>query len=676
MPLPTAAELTDPNVTEAQFKNGLADLLNSILSKQEINSNALFKPVALTSTSDLNDYVTTGLYYLTYSEHASTSRNFPAAASGVLRVQNRGANLVHQEYITTGNIFVRALGATEWTAWTKFATEKTLQDSNNALAQSLQDASDALTQNLQSYADTSVQTAINTVSFEINDIKNEISELSIHTDVTADNFDFAITDSNGNVVQGIKKSGAFYAQQIETDNINLSNDSIESYLSNKYAFAITDESGNTAFAVTNDGEVIFDGGVVEEASINIKHKKTDWIHGHTYGQSLSRGSGSYPVVSTSQPFNNLTFASGVLPRLSDDHDYTNTKPLVEQRWSSSSAEGESPTSGMLNKITELALADGNSLVMFGASSGQGGTRLENLSKGTTRYNEQLEMYQAAYNLAQSLGLSYSVGVIGFVQGESNYNADTSRNAYKSMMVKLKRDFDADICVITKQDFVPVMVTYQTASHFVASPRRDHTNIALAQWDAHRENKDIVMACSMYAIEYLTDNLHLTADSSLQLGKYLGKAAYKTMRYANGLSDMPFSPLEPIQAIWQGMVIDITFNVPTGNLTLDTTLVSQTHNYGFDIWIGDAVQANAISSVNIVDKNRVRIVLNNVYENAVLSYARGRPTDPVASGSINGPRGNLRDQAGDTDNYLDSKGVTRYMHNWCVIFQFSQNTGFN
>lgn len=506
-------------------------------------------------------------------------------------------------------------------------------------------------------------------TLKVNDLETSSASI-INTDDSI--FSFAIIDPSGNVGFGLKKDSTLKVSDLETSSASLikADDSVFSYV-------ITDSQGNVAFGIRYDGS-IFPECKPQPIEIprNMKPQKTDVQHGGTYGQSLGRGSGSYPVVSNIQYHMNMTFKSGVLARLSDPHDYSDTKPLIEERWKANSAEGESPTSGMLNKISELAQVDGEKIVFLGASSGQGGAALESLSKGTTRYNEQLAMYQAGFDLFQSRGLSYAVTDIGFVQGESNYNRGNSRKEYKQLEVQLKRDFDADIQAITNQDFIPIMTTYQTASHHVAVPRRDHVNIALAQWDAHRENEDIVMACSMYAIEYLADNLHLTADSSQQLGKYLGKAAYKTRQYALGVEDKTFRPLEPERVLWQGKVIEIEFNVPVGDLTFDTNLVKETFNHGFDIWIEDVVQETAIKSVLIVDKNRIRIVLNQSYENALLSYARGRPSEPVASGPINGPRGNIRDQAGDTDNYLDSKGMTRYMHNWCVIFQYSQTTGFN
>ena len=500
-------------------------------------------------------------------------------------------------------------------------------------------------------------------------VVDAVSKIPIYTDIDAPSVVYAITDSSGNVVSSIDDEGVttLAALKVGSDTSLLSIESAE------FVYAITDSSGNVVFGIKKDGTIYpSNTNSSVKSDVNINLQKTDWMHVNTYGQSLSRGSGSRPVVSTTQSYNNLTFTSGVLPRLSDaQHDYTGTKPLIEERWDAAGAEGESPTSGMANEISKLGAADSADFILFGASSGQGGMRLEYLNKGTKRYLEQLAMYQAAYALAQARNLSYSVSFIGFVQGESNYNADTTRIDYKNMLVQLKRDFDTDIKLITKQAFSPVMVTYQTASHFVAVPRRDNPVIAYAQWDAHRENNDIVMACAMYELEYLSDNLHLTADSSQQLGRYLGKAAYHMWRYTQGLTDKPFRPLEPTAIIWQDKLVDITFKVPVGSLTLDTTLVTQTSNYGFDVWVGDVLQPNAITSVTVIDGSRVRIVLDKAYSDASISYARGRSGNPASSGPINGARGNLRDQAGDTDNYVDSLGFTRYMHNWLIIFELKQ-----
>ena len=120
---------------------------------------------------------------------------------------------------------------------------------------------------------------------------------------------------------------------------------------------------------------------------------------------------------------------------------------------------------------------------------------------------------------------------------------------------------------------------------------------------------------------------------------------------------------------QGRIIDIEFN--KSGLVLDTTLVTKTHNFGFDIWQNDVLQ-NIITSVAVVDKNRVRIALNaDLPYDAYLTYARGRDGDPFKSGSVGGARGNLRDSNGDTDNYTDRQGK-KYMHNWCVAFEIKLN----
>jgi hypothetical protein len=68
-------------------------------------------------------------------------------------------------------------------------------------------------------------------------------------------------------------------------------------------------------------------------------------------------------------------------------------------------------------------------------------------------------------------------------------------------------------------------------------------------------------------------------------------------------------------------------------------------------------------------NRVLIALNYSPQSGdFITYGRGRPGDPASCGPQDGPRGNLRDQAGDLDNYVDGAGTVRYMHNWCVMFE--------
>lgn len=443
------------------------------------------------------------------------------------------------------------------------------------------------------------------------------------------------------------------------------------------AWAVTDELGSAAVLVQNDGKVIIpllessDEPITPPTPVptslkSMANHRTDYMHLFTYGQSLSRGSTATPVISTAQPHSNVTFQSGVMPRGTDSSvDYSAFKPLVEETY-------ETPTSGTLNRLVDLMVADGEDASKWhfmGTAPGQGGQSIQNLHKGTIYWSYMMEQVAAAQALAAAAGRSYSVWGMTWTQGEANYSLNNTVQEYYDLLIKMKEDFAADVSSITKQDFKPPLVCYQVAAHRRYS--RDHCNVAIAQWLASRADPDIIMACAMYALPYNTDNLHLTADSSRQLGRYYARAFHEAVVLGKG----DWRPLEPTSVLWQGRIIDIQLHVPHGPLQWDTTIVAEAPNKGFDVWSAGAPLTDIISSVEIVDGGRVRVVLS--YDppgDATLTYARGRPGDPNTAGPVTGPRGNLRDSHGAVDNYVDSTGATRYMHNWCVIFQYVINQG--
>lgn len=500
----------------------------------------------------------------------------------------------------------------------------------------------------------------------------KIGELQQETGTADDGTVWAIADDKDEIAVSVTKDGhvRIGAAQHEA-------------LASGVAWAITDELGRAALIVERDGTVRAPLLVLPEepetpptpvvdSLKSMANHKTDYMHFFSYGQSLSRGATANPPVSTAQAYQNVTFLSGVLPRGTDAIDYSGFKPLVEEKAYSSSTEAETPTSGIVNRLTELGIAAGDTAadwVFVGTAPGRGGQPIQNLNRGTAYWSYMMEQVSAAQALANAAGKSYSVWGMAWTQGENNYSLNNTVQEYYDLFVQMKEDFAADVSLITKQDFKPPIVCYQVAAH--RRYGKDHCNIAIAQWLASRADPDIIMACSMYALPYNTDNLHLTADSSKQLGRYYARAFHEAVILGKG----DWRPLEPTSVIWQGRVIDIAFHVPHGQLIFDTTLVTEAPNKGFDIWSQGSPILDIVGTVSIVGKNRVRITL--AYDppsDALLTYARGRPGDPATAGPIDGPRGNIRDQHGDIDNYQDSTGTTRYMHNWAVIFQYQINQG--
>lgn len=459
---------------------------------------------------------------------------------------------------------------------------------------------------------------------------------------------YAITDAEYNIGLGITHdadvvfAGAMTSQSYDVG----------------FSYAVTDQNGNAALMIDKNGKVI-----VNDLQILTKQKnqtakkitvpKTDYIQIMGYGQSLSRGVWSLPPITISQPYNNVMLKSGVLARYEQDHDWSEFVPLVEAVNPSDIYEGETYVSTIANEyvLDRRAQGDDSAYCFVGASQGRGGRTIEELSKGGDIYSNMLKNIQASYDIAQKNGKSYSVWALAWAQGEANIWRENSNTSYTNKLITLKNNFIDDVKNITKQDIPPVFLIYQTTD---ANPERPNY-VQIGQLNAHITDDDIVLATPIYFMPRTADDLHISADASVWLGRYFAKALHK---WSIGIKH---EPLRPKSVIWSGKVIDITYYTDA-QLTFDVALVPEQPNYGFDIWVGGQLVNDAIASVEIADKDRVRIVLNATYsDNAVLTYARGRAGQSIK------PCGNVRDNAGDSDFYADSKGVVRYMHNWSVIF---------
>ena len=476
-------------------------------------------------------------------------------------------------------------------------------------------------------------------------ISEQIAQTATQKTNAGNDIVFAFADSDNKTAVNFDSLG----------NVNASN--ISSADDIAYAYAVVDDDNKVAFAIDKNGNLV--SPTIDSINANLQKlnsnkivdlQKTDYMHLFSYGQSLSRGATARPIISTSQPYNNVTFKSGVLKRPSEGIDYSDFIPLVE---SDNGYEGETPISGFANSFVARKVTNGeqaSSWRFVGSAPGMVGYDIDSLDKNTAFYDYLIGQVQGGYDVAQSKNKSYSVWSIAYTQGEQDYAINTSYDKYKSMLMTLISNLTDDIKRITKQPFNPVFLIYQTASHRIYN--RNTMTIAQAQLDL-ANSSDVILATPIYQLPKSNDNLHLTADSSNQLGRYYAKALEFTQR-----TGQKFEPLKPISIIAQGKIIDITFN--KHDLTFDTSLLNTAKNMGFDVWVGDIVQ-DIISSVTITDNNRVRIVLSsNIPINATLSYAKGRSGDTVSWG-------NLRDND-DKDGYLDSQGNKRYLNNWCVMFE--------
>jgi hypothetical protein len=303
--------------------------------------------------------------------------------------------------------------------------------------------------------------------------------------------------------------------------------------------------------------------------------------------------------------------------------------------------------------------------VFGSISSHGGYPIRFLDKegdssaGSPSPNYELMKAQQSHyvEMKSSEGKSLLTQAMLWMQGETDISQGTPKAEYKRRLKNLIYDYGID----AEQNYQPFMVTYQVASHTRRSPNHER-DIALAQLELSQEDPFIFMACPMYMFPYLGDGVHLQSHSSRWVGTYFGKALFHI------LTEGKFSPLQPQSIVRTGRVITIKFNVQHPPLVLDTTLVTDPGDYGFEVHSEGVKQT--IESVGIINSNTVRIVLDTTpSEQVTVKYGVG------VTGSLAGPttgaRGNLRDSDA-TANYFDSEvGYDYSLYNWCVFFDIEE-----
>ncbi len=485
------------------------------------------------------------------------------------------------------------------------------------------------------------------VALAIDELGNLVFGLSEHESYSeVKGMVYGITDEEGRIAFGIKDNGGVVVGESDVDHD----------FSGEFAWAIVDSLGRVSLGVRHDGTVFYneDKGDEDDKSPSVFHT-ADLMQTFSYGQSLSIGAGATPILNDVQSYSNVTFLGGVKSQSSQDYDLTDFKPLMEQ-------ESETPVSGMTNAVSKRLGSEysDNQYSFIGSAPGMGGQRIDQLSRGTTPYFWLLEHVQAAHDICQLQKKSHTVPFIGWTQGEADMRDGSTKMSYLQQFNQLITDLHQDISNITNQSFAPVIVTYQPASHL--NYGRTVPNMALAFLESHRSNNSI-LACPVYQFDY-TDNVHLTNHCSEWLGEYYGKAIHKSL-----FTTDEWHPLSPQSVFCSGRVIDVAFHVPTPPLVLDTTWVTETHNFGFDVFDEDENLADIIESVTLIGPCRIRVILTREAKmGEKLTYAYGRETDSLKSGRVAGARGNLRDSEGEVDKYTDADGNERRMDNWCVIFE--------
>lgn len=387
--------------------------------------------------------------------------------------------------------------------------------------------------------------------------------------------------------------------------------------------------------------------------------RADDAHMLIGGQSLSVGTLSTPVLSTTQRYNNVMLDDGVRSQGANATAYA---PLVEvtetDTYFDGAQTGETAASGWTNQMTLARLLSGAAGTQrFVASAhGKGATALSGLNKGTAPYANGLAQVTKGRQISTAAGRSYVVGGILWVHGESDESANNAN--YAAGLKQLIDDYDADIRAITGQTGRVPFLFNQMSSH---TRRGGHTVpvIAPQQLQVAEEYADrgARLIGPLYPLPHIAaDGVHLTAESERRLGEYAGKARHWEV------TGRVWKPLMPRSVQILGSSVYVQFIVPVGPLVLDTTLVTDPGNYGFEL-LSDT-NARTITGVTLAGPDTVRIDLSGAPSaGASIAYAWTGIANNNA-GPTTGARGCLR----DSDTTLPESGYGGPLYNWCVHFR--------
>lgn len=499
---------------------------------------------------------------------------------------------------------------------------------------------------------------------------------------------WAVTDANGKVGLAVGADGQVRAASAAIDAVSTTqltataatiggSEMRTPSADSPYAWSVCDASGRVALAVGNDGTVyaagLASGGQpTADPEFDGYGMNYQLAHMISYGQSLSNGAQSIPVVTTAQKHNSLRFTGGVRAwDASSPGTYSNLIPLVEQI-NADNTHGETICSGICEYVQDANAAAGkphttSNWQLLASAPGQNGRTIDQLSKGTSFYTRLIADVQAGKDRATARGQTYGVWCIAWLQGENDYAAGTTGTAYKTKIKQLRTDLETDIKAITGQTLPLKFITHQPSAHklFGASV----PVIAQAMLEMALSEPHFYMASPEYFLPRTpVDNIHFTGPSAKEMAGQMGRGIQAVMmgRYRR-------KPLHMTGGTIAGTAVTLQFLSPDAAavLVLDNVTVNDPGNYGFDL-VTTTGAAISILTVEVLTGQRVRITAAAALPSSLDVRYGWRGTEDTYLGPTLGPRGCLRDDAGARETFAVS-GAARPLHNWCPIFSARLST---
>lgn len=505
--------------------------------------------------------------------------------------------------------------------------------------------------------------AVSAIGFRATRIEQETAKYTGTDDLVP-----LVTDSAGSVLLGVYKTTGtvFVAGALDETVVTevLGQFGFAKYIGDGPVYpVVTDASGRVLLGVDREDGVLvgpaLDGAIVAPAldpvplAVPLIGKAVN--HVIFYGQSLSVGAAAGSLISTTQPYSNITFNGGPRAWNGTTWDFSAFKPLVEDAVSpapdGSTNRAETSCSGAANYASTLLAVDGVAPadhVILASTAGHGGYRISYLEKGTAWYLNLLAHVTGAH----SLNADHAVHALCWLQGENDISYPTSYSTYRAKLEQLQADFEDDVQAATGQTHPVYLLTYQ-----VSYSAQTNKAMALAQLDLAQKSDRFFLATPTYHIPHAADNVHLTAIGYKWIGAYFGRAYAALAR-----GEQP-QWLNPRSATVRGAECRVRFDVPQGPMVLDDVNLAVTTDHGFKVL--DNGSPATVSAVE-VDGRDVVITLSAAPSGpVVVRYG----LDYLGTGlSItNGGSGNLRDS---TPDVINISGSDRHLWHVCPAFELT------
>ncbi len=278
--------------------------------------------------------------------------------------------------------------------------------------------------------------------------------------------------------------------------------------------------------------------------------------------------------------------------------------------------------------------------------GQGETMLKDLGKGSVPYQEFMESIETAYQQAVENGWNFTIPAICWMQGESDLEEYPDTD-YQQLLLQIWKDMNADIRRMTHCKDTVRFICYQTNTLTRGKKFRaedyycTETTVPQSFVNLLRDNNGFWASGPTYPYSFVGEHIHIDTKGQQHIGELAARSALGIIR-GNDRN----KGLIPTLLSTDNQDIIIRFNIPNTPLIIDTTQVRKADNYGFSVITKDN---RNIATAATLEGDSIRIICSEIPQNCKVRYAVNG--DPLKSGNLHGPRGNLRDAAG----------------NWCYQF---------